>query len=95
MLKICHNIVIRLVIKLMQYACSKLKTVGASDRSRKCSICDKSGHLARDCRMGGQAQENQVAAAATLEVTREISAMELGPALQNVLARLVKVIFAR
>ena len=40
-------------------------------------------------------QENQVAAAATLEVTWEISAMELGPALQNVLARLVKVIFAR
>ena len=56
----------------------KLKTAGALDRSRKCFICDKSGHLARDCRMRGQATEkHQIAAAATPEVKREITVLEL------------------
>ena len=59
------------------YACPKLKPAGAVDRSRKCFICDKSGHLARDCRMRSQATEkNQTAAAATLEVKREIPVLE-------------------
>ena len=60
------------------YACSKLKTVGALDRSKKCFICDKSGHLARDCRMQDQVtKKNQIAtAAATPEVKREIPILE-------------------
>ena len=59
------------------YACSKLKPAGALDRSRKCFICDKNGHLARDCRMRSQAtKKKQIAAAATLKVKREIPVLQ-------------------
>ena len=39
-------------------------------------ICDKSGHLARDCRIRGQATEKKQIAAAIMEVKREITTIE-------------------